>query len=53
MIMTINELKKKNIREAKKFLQGILAVLINFITIEIVTINLIFIVLDCFSIKIY
>jgi len=53
MIMTINELKNKNIDEAKYLLQGILAVLINFITIEIVTINLIFIVLDYFSIKIF
>ena len=53
MIMTINKLKNKNIDEAKNLLQGILASLINFITIEIVTINLIFIVLDYFSIKIF
>ncbi len=53
MIMTIKELKNKNIDEAKTLLQGFLALLINFISVEIVTINLIFIVLDYFSIKIY
>ncbi len=53
MIFTFYCLISYDIDRAKRKLHGILAVLINFITIEIVTINLIFIVLNYFSIKIY
>ena len=53
MITTIKNIKKINIYEAKTLLQGFLAFSINFISIEIVTLNLIFIVLDYFRIKIY